>query len=164
MKRPLIWKALIVGISPNSVRFQLALTYCMCAWITKNARLSWHFEHRRMRDHAVIFFTKLKLHPQSMPDVTYDNEFYVHRSPAWHTSLSCNDKCGTSLSQIDFFFFIQWFLSWKNSCQCLLFSSCFARRYMPLSAIKQLQHKLCIGCGEPLVHQQCGCSFLTINI
>lgn len=153
---------LLLSGSPNSVRFQLAPEYCMGVWFTKNARLSWHFEHRRARDHAVIFFTKLKLHSQSMPDVTYDNEFYVHRSPAWHISLSRNDKCGTSLSQIDFC--IQWFLSWKNSCQCLLFSSRFARRYMPLSAIKQLQYKLCIGCAEPLVRQQCSCSFSTINI
>lgn len=152
---------LLLGF-PVSVWFQLALMYSMSVWVTKSGWLSLTFRTLCIRDHAVIFFTRLKLHSHSMPDVTYDNEFYVHRSHAWHISLSYNDKCRTSLSQIDFF--IQWFLSWRNSCQCLLFCRCLAQKYMPLSAIKQLENKHCTGYRGPLVHQQCSSSFLTINI
>lgn len=123
----------------------------------------WHFKHSVLEIMLwFFFFFSPDWNCTHTPCLTYDNEFYVHRSHAWHISLSYNDKCGTFHSQIDFF--IQWFLSWKNSCQCLLFCSRFARRYMPLSAIKQLENKHCTGCRAPLVHQQCRSSFLTINI
>lgn len=71
----------------------------------------------------------------SMPDVTYDNDFYVHRSHAWHIWLSMINA-GPLLARL--IFFILWFLSWKNSCQCSLFYHGFARRYMPCQQLYSL--------------------------
>lgn len=76
----------------------------------------------------------------------------------------CHIMINAELLLARLIFFIQWFLNWKNSCQCLLFCSCFATRYMPLSAIKQLKNKHWIGKRKALVHQQSSSSFLTINI
>lgn len=145
---------------PISVWFQLAVTYCMGVWFTRAAGFPLTFWTLSI---AEIFFSTFKLHSHSMPDVTYDNDFYVHRPHARHRSLSHNDKCITSLSQIDFFYYSV-ISQLKNCCHCLLFCICVATRYMPLSAIKQLKNKHWIGYRKALVHQQRRGSFFTINI
>lgn len=166
MEWPLIWDASCCRDFPFLLDFNW-----LCGCATRKEQLAFcfflTFWTLRLRHNTLIFFflSRLKLHSPLMSDVTYDNEFYVHRSRAWHTSLSYNDKCWTSFSQIDFFFFYPVISQLKkNSCQCLLFCGRFARSYMPLSAIKQLENKHCVGHREPLVHRQCSSSFLTINI
>lgn len=53
-------------------------------WVSDSQRavgFLWHFER------CVVlwyFFTTFKLHSHSMPDVTYDNDFYVHHPHARH--------------------------------------------------------------------------------
>jgi len=81
-------------------------------WFTRSSCLSG----------GISVLPRMKVHSGSMPDVTYDNELYVHCSHASHTSLSFHDECRTSLSQIVFliFFIFKWFLIAVNaSCSAV---------------------------------------------
>lgn len=78
--------------------------------------------------------TLLRYFKSHMPGLTYDNDFYVHRPHAWHTSLSCDDKCKLLLDRFTLFFLFNFAISrlgrgkkeavsvgscfWKGPCPC----------------------------------------------
>lgn len=117
--------------------FCMISIYCDIPYGRATQRTARYFKHC-----VVLWYFK-----RHVLGVTYDNGFHVCCPCVRHASLSCSDKCGTSLSQIDFFFLLSDFSAEQKEKMAVtvLFCSCFATRCTPLSAIKQPKNKHRIG-------------------